>query len=176
MNLNELSAATRENLKALGYGKRTICMVNSIWRDLAQFLGNRSESPFVPTYGLEYLHERINYPECLQRKLTPDERDYIRAVRMLTSFQESGEVPEALRRNRSKWYEPVKDIRNRYIQHCEEIYNTHATRRSRIAAADRFTRIVVVNKQTAWEDISAKTISEYAMGLAEYAKLRWRCT
>ena len=170
MNLNELSAATRENLKALGYGKRTICMVNSIWRDLAQFLGNRSESPFVPTYGLEYLHERINYPECLQRKLTPDERDYIRAVRMLTSFQESGEVPEALRRNRSKWYEPVKDIRNRYIQHCEEIYNTHATRRSRIAAADRFTRIVVVNKQTAWEDISAKTISEYAMGLAEYAK------
>lgn len=170
MNLNELSVATRENLKSLGYGKRTICMVNSIWRDLAQFLGTRSESPFVPIYGLEYLHERINYPECLQRKLTPDERDYIRAVRMLTSFQESGEVPEALRRNRSKWYEPVKDVRSRYIQHCEEIYNTHATRRSRIAAADRFVRIVVVNKQTAWEDISAKTISEYAMGLAEYAK------
>lgn len=147
MNLNELSMATRENLKALGYGKRTICMVNSIWRDLAQFLGrNRSESPFVPIYGLEYLHERINYPECLQRKLTPDERDYIRAVRMLTSFQESGEVPEALRRNRSKWDEPVKDIRNRYILHCEEIYNTYATRRSRIALADRFTRTVVVNK------------------------------
>lgn len=101
MNLNELSVATRENLKSLGYGKRTICMVNSIWRDLAQFLGSRSKTPFVPIYGLEYLHERIDYPECLQRKLTPDERNYIRAVRMLTAFQESGEVPEALRRNRS---------------------------------------------------------------------------
>ena len=149
MNLNELSMVTRENLKSLGYGKRTICMVNSIWRDLAQFLGSRNESPFVPIYGLEYLHERIDYPECLQRKLKPDERDYIRAVRMLTSFQESGEIPEALRRNRSQWYEPVKEIRDHYIRHCEEIYNTHATRRSRIAAADRFTRTVVVNKQTA---------------------------
>ena len=27
---------------------------------------------------------------------------------MLTSFQESGEILEALRRNRSQWYEPVK--------------------------------------------------------------------
>lgn len=75
-NLNELSTATRENLRSLGYGDRTIYMVNSIWRDLEQFLGNRSNSPFLPIYGLEYLHERIGYPECLQRKLTPDERDY----------------------------------------------------------------------------------------------------
>mgnify|MGYP001028455715 FL=1 len=170
MNLNELSIATRENLRSLGYGDRTIYMVNSIWRDLGQFLGSRSKSPFLPVYGLEYLHERIGYPECLQWKLTPDERDYIRAVRMLTSFQESGEVPKALRRNRNVWYEPVKDIRNHYIQHCEEIYKTHATQRSRIAAADRFMRIVVVNKQTTWEDISTKTISEYATGLAEYSK------
>lgn len=169
-NLNELTMATRENLKALGYGKRTVFMVNSIWKDLSQFLGSRSELPFVPIYGLEYLHERIDYPECLQRKLTPAERDYIRAVRMLTSFQESGEIPDALRRNRSQWYEPVKDIRSHYIRYCEEKYNTHATRRSRIAAADRFMRIVIVNQKTAWEDVSAKTISEYAMGLAEYAK------
>ena len=169
-NLNELSTATRENLRSLGYGDRTIYMVNSIWRDLEQFLGNRSKSPFLPIYGLEYLHERIGYPECLQRKLTPDERDYIRAVRMLTSFQESGEVPCVLKRNRNEWYEPVKDVRNHYIQHCEEIYKTHATQRSRIAAADRFMRIVIVNKRTVWEDISAKTISEYAAGLAEYAK------
>lgn len=170
MNLNELSLATRENLKSLGYGLRTIQMANSIWKELSQFLVDRRETPFSPVYGLEFLHKQIGYPDCLQRKLTPDERDYIRAVRMLTSFQESGEVPEALRRNRSQWYEPVKDIRSRYIRHCEEIYNTHATRRSRIAAADRFTRIVVVNKQITWEDISAKTISQYAMGLAEYAK------
>ncbi len=86
MDLNELSTATRENLKSLGYGDRTICMINSVWRDLEQFLGSRSELPFLPIYGLEYLHERIGYPECLQRKLTPDERDYIRAVRMLTSY------------------------------------------------------------------------------------------
>lgn len=170
MALNELSIATRENLRSLGYGDRTIYMVNSIWRDLDQFLGNRSKAPFLPIYGLEYLHERIGYPECLQRKLTPDERDYIRAVRMLTSFQESGEVPKALKRNRSEWHELVRDIRNHYIQHCEEIYKTHATQRSRIAAADRFMRIVVVNKQTTWEKISAKTISEYTMGLAEYSK------
>lgn len=38
MDLNELSAATRENLRSLGYGDRTIYMVNSIWRDLGQFL------------------------------------------------------------------------------------------------------------------------------------------
>lgn len=170
MNLNELSSVTRENLKSLGYGSRTIQMANSIWKELSQFLGDRSKIPFSPVYGLEFLHKQIGYPDCLQRKLIPDERDCIRAVRMLTSFQESGEIPEALRRNRSKWHEPVKDIRNRYIQHCEEIYNTHATRRSRIAAADRFTRIVVVNKQVTWEDISCKTISEYTMGLAEYAK------
>ena len=119
---------------------------------------------------MEYLHERIGYPECLQRKLTPDERDYIRAVRILTSFQETGEIPKALKRNRTEWYEPVRDIRNHYIQYCEETYKTHATQRSRIAAADRFMRIVVVNKQTAWKNISARTISEYAIGLAEYAK------
>lgn len=170
MNLNELSTATRNNLRALGYGNRTIYMVNSIWRDLEQFLENRSRSPFLPIYGLEYLHERIGYPECLQRKLTPDERDYIRAVRILTSFQETGEIPKALKRNRTEWYEPVRDIRNHYIQYCEETYKTHATQRSRIAAADRFMRIVVVNKQTAWKNISARTISEYAIGLAEYAK------
>ncbi len=170
MNLSELSTATRENLKSLGYGLRTIQMVNSIWKDLSQFLEGRSQMPFQTVYGLEYLHERIGYPECLQRKLTPDERDYIRAIRMLTSFQESGEIPEALKRNRSNWYEPVKDIRNTYILHCEEIYNTYATRRSRIAAADRFMRIVVINRKIKWENISAKTISEYAIGLAEYAK------
>lgn len=61
MNLKELSIATRENLKSLGYGLRTIQMVNSVWRDLAQFLGSRSELPFLPLYGLEYLHERIGY-------------------------------------------------------------------------------------------------------------------
>ena len=163
MNLNELSTATRNNLRALSYGNRTIYMVNSIWRDLEQFLENRSRSPFLPIYGLEYLHERIGYPECLQRKLTPDERDYIRAVRILTSFQETGEIPKALKRNRTEWYEPVRDIRNHYIQYCEETYKTHATQRSRIAAADRFMRIVVVNKQTAWKNISARTISEYAI-------------
>ena len=57
MNLNELSTATRENLKSLGYGLRTIQMVNSIWKDLSQFLGSRSETSFQPVYGLEYLHE-----------------------------------------------------------------------------------------------------------------------
>ena len=86
MNLNELSTATRENLKSLDYGLRTIQMVNSIWKDLSQFLGSRSETSFQPVYGLEYLHERIGYPECLYRKLTPNERDYIRAVRMLSGF------------------------------------------------------------------------------------------
>ena len=103
MDLNELSTATRENLKSLGYGDRTICMINSVWRDLEQFLGSRSELPFLPIYGLEYLHERIGYPESLQRKLTTDDRDYIRAVRMLTSFQESGEVPCVLKLNRNEW-------------------------------------------------------------------------
>lgn len=66
MNLNELSTATRENLRSLGYGDRTIYMVNSLWRDLEQFLDNRSKLPFLPIYGLEYLHERIGYPECFQ--------------------------------------------------------------------------------------------------------------
>ena len=83
MNLSELSTATRENLESLGYGPGTIQMVNRIWQDLSQFLGGRGETPFQPVYGLEYLHERIGYPECLYRKLTPNERDYIRAVRML---------------------------------------------------------------------------------------------
>ena len=170
MNLNELSTATRENLESLGYGLRTIQMVNSIWKDLSQFLGSRSEISFQPVYGLEYLHERIGYPECLYRKLTPNERDYIRAVRMLTSFQETGTIPEALTRNRDNWSEPVKEIRDVYIRYCEEVFKTHATQRSRIAAADRFMRIVIVNKGVVWEDISAKIISEYAMSLAEYAK------
>ncbi len=170
MNLNELSAATRENLESLGYGLRTIQMVNRIWQDLSQFLGGRSETPFQPVYGLEYLHERIGYPECLYRKLTPNERDYIRAVRMLTSFQETGTIPEALTRNRDDWSGPVKEVRDVYIRHCEETFKTHATQRSRIAAADRFMRIVIVNKRIAWEDVSAKIISEYAMGLAECAK------
>ena len=83
MNLSELSTATRENLESLGYGPGTIQMVNRIWQDLSQFLGGRGETPFQPVYGLEYLHERIGYPECLYRKLTPNECDYIRAVRML---------------------------------------------------------------------------------------------
>ena len=147
MNLNELSTATRENLESLGYGLRTIQMVNSIWKDLSQFLGSRSETSFQPVYGLEYLHERIGYPECLYRKLTPNERDYIRAVRMLTSFQETGTIPEALTRNRDNWSEPVKEIRDVYIRYCEEVFKTHATQRSRIAAADRFMRIVIVNSE-----------------------------
>ena len=151
-------------------GLRTIQMVNSIWKDLSQFLGSRSETSFQPVYGLEYLHERIGYPECLYRKLTPNERDYIRAVRMLTSFQETGTIPEALTRNRDNWSEPVKEIRDVYIRYCEEVFKTHAIQRSRIAAADRFMRIVIVNKGVVWEDISAKIISEYAMSLAEYAK------
>ena len=170
MNLSELSTATRENLESLGYGPGTIQMVNRIWQDLSQFLGGRGETPFQPVYGLEYLHERIGYPECLYRKLTPNERDYIRAVRMLTSFQETGTIPEALTRNRDNWSEPVKEIRDVYIRHCEETFKTHATQRSRISAADRFMRIVIVNKRKAWEDVSVKIISEYAMGLAEYAK------
>lgn len=58
--------------ESLGYGDRTIYMVNSIWRDLGQFLGNRSKVPFLPIYGLEYLHDRIGYPECLQRELTSE--------------------------------------------------------------------------------------------------------
>ena len=36
MDLNELSVATRENLRSLGYGDRTIYMANSIWRDLSK--------------------------------------------------------------------------------------------------------------------------------------------
>ena len=89
---------------------------------------------------------------------------------MLTSFQETGTIPEALTRNRDNWSEPVKEIRDVYIRYCEEVFKTHATQRSRIAAADRFMRIVIVNKGVVWEDISAKIISEYAMSLAEYAK------
>lgn len=107
MNLNELSVATRENLKSLGYGLRTIQMLNCIWQDLSQFLAGRNETPFQPICGLEYLHERIGYPECLYRKLTPKERDYIRAVRMLTSFQETGTIPDALTRNRNDCASPT---------------------------------------------------------------------
>lgn len=145
-------------------------MVTSIWRNLSQFLGDRNETPFHPIYGLEYLHERIGYPECLYRKLTPNERNYIRAVRMLTSFQETGTIPEALTRNRDDWSGPVNEIRDVYIRHCEETFKTHATQRSRIAVAGRFMRVVISNKSIAWEDICAKIISEYAMGLAKYAK------
>ena len=170
MNLNELSAATRENLESLGYGTRTIQMLSYIWRDLSQFLAGRNETPFQPIFGLEYLHERIGYPECLYRKLTPKERDYIRAVRMLTSFQESGTIPEALTRNRDDWSGSVKEVRDVYIRHCEETFKTHATQRSRVASADRFMQVVIVNKRIAWGDVSPRIISEYATGLAEYAK------
>lgn len=54
MNLEELTIATRENLKSLGYGLRTIQTANSIWRDLEQFLGERGECPFLPVFALEY--------------------------------------------------------------------------------------------------------------------------
>ena len=81
---------------------------------------------------------------------------------MLTSFQEAGTIPEALTRNRDDWSGPVREIRDAYIRHCEETFKTHATQRSRISAADRFMRIVIVNKRIAWEDVSAKIISEYA--------------
>ena len=170
MNLKELSIATRENLKSLGYGLRTIQMVNSVWRDLAQFLGSRSELPFLPLYGLEYLHERIGYPECLQWKLTPDERNYIRAVRMLTSFQENGTIPDKLSTTQGNWFAPVKDFREAYVRHCDNVFLTHGTKRSRIAAADRFIQIMMVNRGISVSDISPKIISEYVSGLAEYSK------
>ncbi len=169
-NLKELSAATRENLKSLGYGLRTIQMANSIWRDLGQFLGGRCEDPFLPVFGLEYLHDRIDYPGCLERKLTPDERDYIRAVRMLTSFQENGTIPDALKRARSSWYEPVSDIRSAYVHHCESVFRTRATKRSRIAAADRFMQIIMVNRGISVSELSPQIISEYVAGMSEYSK------
>ena len=52
-------------------------------------------------------------PECLYRKLTPKERDYIRAVRMLTSFQETGTILDALTRNRNDCARPQKILCNR---------------------------------------------------------------
>lgn len=170
MDLDRLAALTRENLKSMGYGDRTIYMVNSVWRDLAQFLGSRSKLPFLPLYGLEYLHERIGYPECLQRKLTPDERDYIRAVRMLTSFQENGTIPDKLNTTQENWFAPINDFREAYVRHCDNVFRAHGTKRSRIAAADRFMQVMMVNRGISVSDISPKIISEYVAGLAEYSK------
>jgi len=163
MDLDKLAALTRENLRSLGYGDRTIYMVNSVWRDLAQFLGSRSKLPFLPLYGLEYLHERIGYPECLQRKLTPNERDYIRAVRMLTSFQESGTIPDKLNTTQGNWFVPINDFREAYVRHCDNVFRTHGTKRSRIAAADRFMQIMMVNR-----GISVTLFSERLFGKQEY--------
>lgn len=170
MNLSELSVATRNNLKSLGYCNRTLQMMNHVWNEMSVFLAERKQKPFISIYGLEFLHERIGYPDCLSRCLTPNERDYIRAIRTLISFQENGQIPKALNRNRVAWYAPIQEIRDLYIKRCNELYPNHSTRRSRIAAADRFMQTVVVGKSIAWKDISEKTIAEYSIGLSCFAK------
>ncbi len=91
-------------------------------------------------------------------------------MRMLTSFQENGTIPSALKRVRSNWFEPINDIRSAYVHHCESVFRTRATKRSRIAATDRFMRIVMVNRGISVSELSPQIISGYVAGMAKYSK------
>ena len=89
---------------------------------------------------------------------------------MLTSFQENGTIPDVLSRVRDDWFYPVSDIRSAYIQYCDSVFRTHSTKRSRIAAAERFMRVVMVTQGISASELSTQIISEYAADLAEYSK------
>lgn len=110
-NLEELINQTKQNLKDTGYSSTSLCVHGKIWRELSEYLSSKGIASYAPVNGLDYLHYKINYPEILERTLTHDERDFIRAIRFLNEYQENGAIPSALPRrriNRNFLMQPVK--------------------------------------------------------------------
>ena len=92
-NLEELINQTKQNLKDTGYSSTSLCVHGKIWRELSEYLSSKGIASYAPVNGLDYLHYKINYPEILERTLTHDERDFIRAIRFLNEYQENGAIP-----------------------------------------------------------------------------------
>ena len=119
MNYDELMLRMDQFLKSKSYSKLRQKQLKSKWRKLQEFLQEKGYIDYRPLYGLEYLHETINYPDLLERKLTPDERDEIRSVRFLNQYLEDQTVPRVFRRKRKKWNDENDEIREAYERHYD---------------------------------------------------------
>ena len=169
-NLEELINQTKQNLKDTGYSSTSLCVHGKIWRELSEYLSSKGIASYAPVNGLDYLHYKINYPEILERTLTHDERDFIRAIRFLNEYQENGAIPSALPRRRIIWDSETESLREEFEVFCQKNLNSRSTVKSRMYAASRFMQVVLIDKQVKVEKINAKTISEYAAGLSGYSK------
>ena len=169
-NLEELINQTKQNLKDTGYSSTSLCVHGKIWKELSEYLSSKGIASYAPVNGLDYLHYKINYPEILERTLTHDERDFIRAIRFLNEYQENGAIPSALPRRRIIWDSETESLREEFEVFCQKNLNSRSTVKSRMYAASRFMQAVLIDKQVKIDEINAKTISEYAAGLCGYSK------
>lgn len=170
MNYEQLLNQMIQFLKSKDYSKYRQKQLNSKWQSIQRFMLEKGYSNYRPLYGLEYLHEKIDYPDVLKRALTPAERDEIRAVRFLNQYLEDQTVPGSFSKPREKWNDENDAIRDAYERHCELIYDKRSTRKSRMYTATRFLQVVAVDRGINISDLNAHHISEYAMSLSSYTK------
>lgn len=169
-NLEELINQTKQNLKDTGYNSTSLYVHGKIWREISKYLSSKGIVSYAPVNGLDYLHYKINYPEILERTLTHDERDFIRAIRFFNEYQENGTIPSALPLRRIIWDGETESLREEFEVFCKEKLNSRSTVKSRMYAASRFMQVILVDKRVKVEKIDDKTISEYVAGLSGYSK------
>lgn len=169
-NFEELINQTKQNLKDTGYSSTSLYVHGKIWREISKYLSSKGIVSYAPVNGLDYLHYKINYPEILERTLTHDERDFIRAIRFFNEYQENGTIPSALPLRRIIWDGETESLREEFEVFCKEKLNSMSTVKSRMYAASRFMQIILVDKRVKVEKIDDKTISEYVAGLSGYSK------
>jgi site-specific recombinase XerD len=171
--LNDLSAlidAARNNLTNHKYSSSTIRQFSIIWTRLSSFLGDKQIDLYEPIHGLDFLHSEINYPDVLQQPLTVQQKYMIRAIRLLNDYQKTGTISDRLCIRRINWDSELKVLHEELLEFFRSSHFSKSTIKTRMFAADRFLKIVVLDRGVNLNDLNAEIISEYIAGLTEYCK------
>lgn len=165
--LPELVRQILVEMQRMNYDEMTIRDYNYRCNKILAFAEQSSESFFSEELGRRFLHEVYDYPsEIPLKERTTGVKSAVRAVRRLGEYQLYGAFTRSGKVKCSpEWSKGDRKIIEAYVNSVQTADNSDATKKLRTHHVKLFYDFLSFRKIQSVNDITAKTISDYALSL-----------
>jgi len=116
--LHEQITQLKDFLLNKGYAHETLKPYSRCWSRLTKYANENGYESFSPTLGSDFLQYEYGVNDI--ERPTQNEKSPVRAIRLLTTFLQTGNLAAYQKRNSSLPFE-FEDISNRYLNHLQNL-------------------------------------------------------
>jgi len=108
-----------ERLKEMGYSENTRKVYRRVYRTLARYAAKREMAVFSKEFGQTFLQSTYKLPTDWEEKLSSGARGPVRAIRVLTEFQEFGTISRRVHKKKTMIYPLYSEILEGFEKECD---------------------------------------------------------